>query len=287
MACTRVVRLPHVSPRGPCSGSAPFLNLKLLHSFSDSPQICITFSIAMMVSLLAFRLRNPLAPSSVADFSGMKEHCAHVRPIPTKSFIKRQDLLAKTLQSLGASAYIAEPGANAGFYANLSGSHWHLSERPLLLIVTPTVDEEGAIRGNISILTPMFEATRARLLPIPSDSEITFPEWPEDVDPYQVALSAISDLDDGTIFVDGSTRQFVVDGLQKAAGGGSKVVSAPVEIRRLRERKSKEELNILKCANEVSVVSPGLLHLPCSWCLIGDRSPFLLYEKLADECILA
>ncbi|PSR94075.1 hypothetical protein PHLCEN_2v4503 [Hermanssonia centrifuga] len=218
-------------------------------------RICITFSIAMMLSLLAFRLRNPLAPSPVADFSGLKEHCAHVSPIPTKSFIKRQDLLAKTLHSLGASAYIAEPGANAGFYANLSGSHWHLSERPLLLIVTPTVDEKGAIRGNISILTPMFEATRARLLPIPSDSEITFPEWPEDMDPYQVALSAISDLDDGTIFVDGSTRQFVVDGLQKAAGGGSKVVSAPVEIRRLRERKSKEELNILKCANEVTILA--------------------------------
>ena len=40
------------------------------------------------------------------------------------------------------------------------------------------------------------------------------------------------------------------DFIQKATSG-SKVLGAPVEINRLRERKSKEEIEILKCVNEV------------------------------------
>lgn len=103
----------------------------------------------------------------------------------------------------------------------------------------------------MSILTPSFEATRAKLLPIPSLSNITYPEWPEHADPYVAALSVISKTSKGPIYVDGATRLFIVDGLQKAAPFTT-VQSAPVEIRRLRERKSKEELEIMKCANEVS-----------------------------------
>ena len=157
---------------------------------------------------------------------------------------------------MGASAYIAEPGANAGYYANISGSHWGLSERPLLLIITPEKKTTG-ISGKVSILTPTFEATRARLLPIPSNDEIAFPEWPEDVNPYEVAISVIPALKDGSgaIYVDGSMRQFVVDGLQQAAGE-NKVQSAPIEVRRLRERKTEEELQILRCVNEVGSTSP-------------------------------
>ncbi|KAF7793099.1 hypothetical protein EIP86_004206 [Pleurotus ostreatoroseus] len=179
-----------------------------------------------------------------------------MRPIPNKDYIARQDELARTLHSLGASAYIAEPGANAAFYANISSSNWGLSERPLLLIVTP-FEENGAIKGNISILTPAFEATRARLLPVPSDEEIGYPEWAEDANPYDVAVSAIPALQqkNGTIFVDGGIRQFVADGIQRAAKG-SLVTTAPVEVRRLRERKSKAELEIMKCVNERTLRSP-------------------------------
>ena len=41
------------------------------------------------------------------------------------------------------------------------------------------------------------------------------------------------------------------DGIQHAAKD-SLITTAPVEVRRLRERKSKEELEIMKCVNEVS-----------------------------------
>lgn len=193
--------------------------------------------------------------SQQADFSHLSSHCADIAPIQYSSYLARQQSLAETLYALKASAYIAEPGANAAYFANLSGTSWHLSERPLLLVVTPEVDEDGGVHAQVSILTPSFEATRAKLLPIPSSSNISYPEWPEDADPYSAALSVIPDTSSGPIYIDGATRYFVVDGLKKAKPHAA-VEIAPVEIRRLRERKSKEELAIMKCANEVSLLYP-------------------------------
>ena len=192
--------------------------------------------------------------SALPDFSHLAAHCAHVPPIAAESFIARQDALAQTLRSLGAAAYIAEPGASAAFYGNLSGSHWGLSERPLLLIVQPQEAHDGSVRANISILTPAFEKTRAKLLPIPSKSGVTYTAWPEDADPFVTALDLLPDLDDSIIYVDGNVRTFVADGLQKAAPD-ARVLNAPVEIRRLRERKSSEEIDILKCVNEVGSIN--------------------------------
>ncbi|OBZ75936.1 ATP-dependent rRNA helicase RRP3 [Grifola frondosa] len=139
------------------------------------------------------------------------------------------------LATIAHMSHPLQPGASAGFFANLSGSHWHLSERPFLLIVSP-------------------QTTRAKLLPIPSASEISYAAWPEHENPFAIALSAIPNFEGGTIFVDGSMRTFVTDGLQKAAAQ-VQVLSAPVEVRRLRERKSKEELEILKARQQVTVLA--------------------------------
>ncbi|THH29648.1 hypothetical protein EUX98_g4549 [Antrodiella citrinella] len=191
---------------------------------------------------------------SEPDFSHLASHCADILPIKSDSFVARQQALAETLYALKASAYIAEPGASAAYYANLSGTAWHLSERPLLLIVTPEVDEDNHVYAQVSILTPSFEATRAKLLSIPSASKVAYPEWPEHVDPYAVALSVINQSNNGPIYVDGASRLFIRDGLQQVVSH-SVVQSAPTEIRRLRERKSEEELEIMKCANEVTLLS--------------------------------
>ncbi|TFY82286.1 hypothetical protein EWM64_g1725 [Hericium alpestre] len=196
--------------------------------------------------------------ASIPSYSHLATHCASVSSIPASEFQQRQQTLAEMLHALNASAYIAEPGASALYYGNISGSAWHLSERPLLLLVTPEIarPSEGAaeVRPKISVLTPAFEATRAKLLPVPAE-QVSYPEWPEDVNPYEVAVSAISSLvPEGKIYVDGAIRHFIVDGLQKAAPK-ARVLNAPVEIRELRERKSQRELEIMKCANEVTVLA--------------------------------
>ena len=204
---------------------------------------------------------NPLFRHSYSprppDFSHLANHCANAQPIPPSEFHYRQKRLAKQLHTLNASAYIAEPGFNAQFFGNLSLDVWHLSERPLLLIISPQIVNEE-VEANITVLTPSFEASRAKLLSIPSASGVSYAEWPEEADPYKVAVSALPSLTSAngasggnTIFVDEAIRHFLVDGFEKATLHESRVLSAPQEIRYIRERKSQAEIELMKCANEV------------------------------------
>ncbi|KAJ6547073.1 Creatinase/aminopeptidase [Mycena capillaripes] len=180
----------------------------------------------------------------------ISKHCEHLGPITATEFQARQNSLAKTLNELNASAYIAEPGASSMFFGNFSKSDWALSERPLLLIITPQ-QIGNDFMAKVSILTPVFEAPRAKLLPIVSDN-VTFIEWAEESNPYEHAMSILSGTP-GSVFVDGSIRNFIVDGLRAATKAA--VASAPYEIKRLRERKSPAEIEILKCVNEATILS--------------------------------
>lgn len=187
-------------------------------------------------------------------FEHLASHCANIPPIQPSEFHARQQALAEVLNKLGAAAYIAEPGANAQFFGNLSSSKWHLSERPLLLVITPETNgtnSSSEVRPRVSVLTPTFEATRAKLLPVPAQLDITYVDWPEDANPYEIATELIIGKRDGDIYVDGAMRKFIADGLA-AALPNNKVASAPLEIRTLRERKSPAEIDILRCANEVN-----------------------------------
>ena len=91
-----------------------------------------------------------------------------------------------------------------------------------------------------------------KLMTIPSREPVSYVTWREEVSPYEVAINAIPSLvaGPGSAFVDGEMRSFVLDGLSRAAPL-TPVLLAPVEIRRLRQRKSARELEIMKCANEV------------------------------------
>ncbi|ESK93792.1 peptidase m24 [Moniliophthora roreri MCA 2997] len=196
-------------------------------------------------------------PSSSPGFPSLENHCADRKPIQASEFHGRQKALVETLRTLNASAYITEPGANALYYANVSSSYWHLSERPLLVAITPKVQADGTVEPQLVVLAPKFEAARANLLDIPFDN-IRYEYWPEEANPYQILVSALS-ISEGKIFVDGSIRHFIVDGLQAAYGQGS-VVSAPQEVNRLRERKSAAERELLKCANEATLLALRAVH---------------------------
>ena len=202
------------------------------------------FFVAFPLSLL-YSLQDPLPTIQ------LKGYTDSAVPIPASEFYTRQTTLAETLHRLNASAYIAEPGASAQYYANISRGAWFLSERPFLLIITPDVQGES-VQAKLSILTPKFEATRAKLLSIPSVSKkIEWVEWAEEVNPYERAASAEALKDvAGKVFVDGSIRNFVVDGMQ-AALPSVKAETAPREVNLLRERKSAAELSLMKKANEV------------------------------------
>ncbi|KAG6874277.1 hypothetical protein C0995_001502 [Termitomyces sp. Mi166 len=210
----------------------------------------------------------------------LEDHCAHVSPIDKSEYYRRQTALVGKLLALNASAYIAEPGASATFFGNISQTNWKLSERPLLLIITPSEAVEGPL-AKISVLTPKFEATRAKSLLVPSESPVQYVEWPEDASPYKIASSAFPHTATGTIFVDSSIRKFIADGFESALPNAT-ILSAPEAIRQLRERKSSAEIDLLKCANEATVLAIRAVHKKLYVGIRESEARFLVGSALAS-----
>lgn len=224
------------------------------HKVARSLEWRLFFSLAICATIFYMQFLTYISPKSQSadndPWAGLASHCADAQPISGSEFLQRQENLAKILYDHGASAYVAEPGANAQYFGNISEALWHLSERPLLLMVVPTL-EEASVVAKITVITPAFEETRARLLSVPG-IDVAYASWAEDEDPYAVAVHALSTVE-GPIYVDGMIRNFIVDGLQKA-GPGVRVMTAPTDVTQLRERKSPAELDLLRCANEVTVL---------------------------------
>ncbi|KAE9406758.1 Creatinase/aminopeptidase [Gymnopus androsaceus JB14] len=214
-----------------------------------NPFLAVIRAIQLIVSIHIFNLctSNP--------FSDLSNHCASSQPINASQFHNRQRELANTLHALNASAYITEPGANALYYGNVSTASWRLSERPLLLIVTPVVINDE-VEAKITVLAPYFEATRARMLPIPYEG-VEYIEWPEDANPYEMAASILPV--EGNVFLDDAARLFIFNGFQKALPHAN-VSPAPPEIKQIRQRKSIDEIELLKCANEATLLAIRAVH---------------------------
>ncbi|KAF8905970.1 Creatinase/aminopeptidase [Gymnopilus junonius] len=263
--------------------SGPMWTLRLLITKARNSQFglipCILFVIGL-TWVLSDRGRSIwMFPSQAnsSQYAHLASHCANIPPISSSEFHARQTELANTLFTLNASAYIAEPGANTQFFGNFSKTQWSLSERPLLLVISPenSGSNDGTsfkVRPRVTILTPKFETTRAKLLSVPAiDGQVHYIEWAEEADPYAVVLANLSPSPDASkpriIFVDNGIRKFIVDGLlrsseqlRKMSPPPMNVLSAPSDITQMRERKSKAEIKILKCANEATLLAIRDVH---------------------------
>ncbi|KAJ1307321.1 hypothetical protein OPQ81_001427 [Rhizoctonia solani] len=195
-----------------------------------------------ILSYLAFLHSKP--NNDTNPFEHLASHCAHTSPITTSTFLERQSDLARVLKDQHLGAYITEPGPSATYFANISLTDWKLSERVFLLVITP--------EAQVHVLAPKFEQDRARLLQIPSREDLNFILWAEEEDPYQVLFRALGKV--GGVAVDEALRLFVAEGL-KRAGGGVRVGMAPPSIRALREQKGPEEIALMQCANEVTLMA--------------------------------
>lgn len=223
------------------------------------------------------------APSPPGYIPGLHSHCSLIPPIAKPEFDARQAALATALYNLNASAYITEPSANSQYYANFSSINWKLSERPLLLIIRPRSISDSQIEPDVALLTPKFETLRASGLPVVpfKDSQTRYIQWAEEANPYASALAGlgISSDSEETLYVDNKIRKFIVDGLQQA-GPKLRIASAPLEITSLRERKSPAELEILKCANEATVLAIRDVHLQLSAGLRESEVSIMLSSAL-------
>lgn len=137
--------------------SAPVVQ-QVLHSGRHIRPIRLVCGIVFLsIWLLSRSLAKDLWHRS--DYRSLSSHCAGMTSIPRPEYHTRQANLAKTLHTLNASAYITEPSANSQFFANFSVAQWFLSERPLLLILTPYVDlVDGDVQATITILTPKVKS---------------------------------------------------------------------------------------------------------------------------------
>ncbi|CAE6407001.1 unnamed protein product, partial [Rhizoctonia solani] len=200
--------------------------------------------IVLLVALLCFALHSKLNDDT-NPFEHLASHCAHTSPIPASTFLKRQSTLAQVLKEQHLGAYIAEPGPSATYFTNLSLADWKLSERVFLFVVTPD--------AQVYVLAPKFEQDRARLLEIPSREEVKFILWAEEENPYEVLFRTLGRRNESSgIAVDEGLRLFVAEGLKRA---GMRVDMAPPSVRALREQKGPEEIALMQCANEVTLLA--------------------------------
>ncbi|PBK87488.1 hypothetical protein ARMGADRAFT_1085512 [Armillaria gallica] len=139
---------------------------------------------------------------------------------------------------------------------------------PSSYIVEPNISS-----SHLPLSERLYCGTCARLLSIPSGVERAEDE----------AKVQLLDIEGS---VDRSIRHFIVDGLRTAFAEAT-VIAVPTEIRQLRERKSKGELELLKYANEHTNPPIGYPsgHLHTSICISASASPRpdnSLYAALAD-----
>jgi len=152
--------------------------------------------------------------------------------------------------------------ANTLYYLNLTQSNWYLSERPWLAAITPSSNSTS----HLSILTPSFELSRSQRLPFAlSSSEfdsVSWVTWEESDRPYEVLVDHLDGLrreqgreGEWSIEIEENVRQFVSSGLADASrtveGKRPEVGLAKMQVRELRMRKTKAEVEIQSCVGKV------------------------------------
>ncbi|GAA5943409.1 hypothetical protein JCM1841_002533 [Sporobolomyces salmonicolor] len=167
-----------------------------------------------------------------------------------------------SLASLASLTFTSSPrpgSANGLHYVNLTQSDWYLSERPWLVVITPSSSSNSS--SHLSILTPAFELSRSQRLPFaltPSEfASVSWVTWQEADDPYAVLLQHLERLraedaveGDWSIEVEENVRQFIAAGLAGAAQQLKKTPTvrlARLAVREQRMRKTEAELAIQRC----------------------------------------
>jgi Xaa-Pro aminopeptidase len=211
-------------------------------------------------------------------------------PLPVSEFVDRRNNLAKALVADGLDAFIVEPGytfkyvpstspsstpmlplqinkSNKQQYANISQTDWEPwepEERPFLMIIQPSIDENGNIKATTRFLCPSFEVERVRLLnmPIKDEDGDTIP-WEEDWIPYKILRNSwvfgsdyplLSDTQNRNrkpkVMVDDEIRDFIQRGL---AENGFEVVGLGGEVEKVKQVKTEREIGILRAVNTGTV----------------------------------
>ena len=189
----------------------------------------------------------PPAKKTPPNFDSLRGYCAHTDAIQPNEYVKRQKKLAAALPE-ESSAYVMEGGPTMLYYTNIN---WGLSERPFLVVLTKDSKHGSGIKTTV--VTPMFEATRAveaiKSANLPEEIQPEVIQWIEHESPYKVTVEqALANI--STIYIEPTTRSFILDGISKVSSGKVEIASRALQT--LRMVKSSSEIDILRCANHAT-----------------------------------
>lgn len=129
------------------------------------------------------------------------------------------------------------------------------------MIIQPEVGKNGRVEARTSFLAPNFEVERARLLGMPfskEEVEVEFVAWEEHWNPYSTLLEGWRWYDAGgrergrkpKVIVDEEMRDFIQRGLGE---NGFEVLGLGGEVERVKQTKSKAEIEIVRAVNAGTV----------------------------------
>jgi Xaa-Pro dipeptidase len=176
---------------------------------------------------------RPEAPRKMTD------GVALIGPAERQARLERAQAL---MVKLGLSAIVTEAGSSMDYF---TGAQWSRSERPVLAIIPR--------EGQVGLVMPKFEEPSIRQsLSVPAEVR----PWEEDESPYAIAAGLMADrkLASGTIGVEETTRDFIVEGLA-AALPSAKVVSGAAVFRGCRMIKTPAEIALMQVAADITVAA--------------------------------
>lgn len=164
------------------------------------------------------------------------------------SLAERKARVAKLqglLQARSLGGLLVEAGSSLDYF---TGVQWRLSERTTAAIIPA--------EGEPIIVCPFFEEPSIRETLAVGEVRT----WNEADSPFVLLAQAFKDRGGGTkpLAVEKFTRFFVLDAVRRAAG--VEVVSGDAEIRACRLHKSPAELDLMQCANTITLAALKTLH---------------------------
>jgi Xaa-Pro dipeptidase len=191
------------------------------------------------VLALAGGFARAAAPDAAEGLSSMTGGVVPISPAERAARIaKAQELM----RAQGMSAFLIESGSSLVYF---TGIHWSRSERPTVAVLPP--------QGEPLIVTPHFEEPSVReTLGVPAEVRV----WQEDENALEIVAGWLREkkLAAGTVGVEETVREFIVDALAKALPD-AKVINGAAINRGVRMIKTERELALIQLASDITVAA--------------------------------
>eukprot|EP01080_Neovahlkampfia_damariscottae_P009894 gene9894-2216_t len=252
----------------------------IIQTILFSYSFLVTIVLIIFISLFFWQLIKIPVPEDYEQklfvFRRKTKVCRGVKEIQNEEYKERRRKLIEKLRNGMVDVMIMEPGPEMIYF---TGIRWKLSERPFLFIMTKNEKE--------FFISPKFEQRKANET---TNNMFSIYTYNEDESPYQKLKEYLEilmnndKLNNITISISKETRLFIYENIKQLQNVNLSN-EGNIMINKLRMIKSKNELNILRCANILTkAVHYQLFH--SSYLKEGiKQSEFSIHVKKALEAV--